>query len=242
MDISADDAQPSDFLLMSSLAAAWDTLGWIKFRLGDLPAAEKFLEASWQLDQNGEIGEHVGEVYEKLGQKEKAAALCNMADAAINFRPNPDPTLQHKLSEAIARLRPFLKPSSATRPNSFHASSPDPHVARSDMRTMNIPFHAKLRGNAGRAEFGLSLTNGSNGARVDNVAFVSGAEELRNAIASLTAAKYVQSFPDETPTRILRKAKLNCTIYDKNCVLILSTVMDAAVPPSVPIPVIHNSN
>src|ERR1700693_353192 len=35
----------------ASLSAEWDTLGWVKFRLGDYEGATKYLEASWRLMQ-----------------------------------------------------------------------------------------------------------------------------------------------------------------------------------------------
>lgn len=69
MDITPKDTEPSDFSLMLQLAANWDTLGWIKFRSGDLPGAEKYLQSAWALVQGAVIGEHLVETYEKLGKK-----------------------------------------------------------------------------------------------------------------------------------------------------------------------------
>ena len=56
------------------------------------------------------------------------------------------------------------------------------------------------------------------------------AEELRGAIAALAALKYPQSFPDNTATRVIRKAILSCSIYSKSCTLVLMLPTDAAVP------------
>jgi tetratricopeptide (TPR) repeat protein len=218
MDISPDEAEPSDFALMVHLAANWDTFGWIKFRQEDFPAAEKFLEAAWQLMQSAEIGEHLVEVYEKRGKKEKAAAVCNMARTTVFGG-----ALRDRLADEMDRLRPFLKgPISQTS----RAGAPDGAMALSDMRTSHIPFHTKLQGDSRSANFVISIINGS---RVDNVIFVSGAEELRNAIASIAAAKFSQPSPDETPVRILRKAILSCSIYTKDCFLVLMPVTDASV-------------
>jgi len=79
MDISPESAQPRDYALMGQLAANWDTLGWTKFRLGDLPSAAKYIDAAWRLMQSAEIGEHLVEVYEGLGEKVKAAQVCHLA-------------------------------------------------------------------------------------------------------------------------------------------------------------------
>lgn len=224
MDISPDSPQPSEYKLIVQLAANWDTLGWIKFRMGDYSGAGKYLESAWQLMQTSTIGEHLVEVYEKLGKKQKAATVCNMALAA-----GAVPDLHQKLSEEMTRLRPFLK--APTGPGTIVTRSgvPDGSMALSDMRTINIPFRTKLQGSPRMATFAISLTNGP---RVDNVVFLSGAEELRKAITALAATKYPQPFPDDTPTRILRKATFSCSIYTKDCILVLMPVQDAAVPAS----------
>ena len=222
MDISPDDTEPSDFALMPELAANWDTLGWIKFHLGDLPASERYLEAAWALMQAPDIGEHLVEVYEKRSKKEKAAAVCNMALAA-----SVTSALREKLAGEIARLRPFLK---APAGRLGRPGAPDGGMALSDMRSLNIPFHTRLKGNSRSAHFVISIINGS---RIDNVVFVSGAEELRNAIAAIAATKFSQLSPDDTPIRILRKATFSCSIYTKDCFLVLMPVTDAVVPDPV---------
>jgi tetratricopeptide (TPR) repeat protein len=226
MDISPDDAEISDFALMPQLAANWDTLGWIKFRLGDVPAAKEYLEAAWQLMQSPAGGEHLVEVYERLGKKEQAAAICNMA-----LSLGGDSSFHQKLSDEMTRLGPFLKASTGFGGRSI---KPKGAMVLTEMRTLKIPFHTKLQGNSRSAEFLISLTNG---ARVDNVVFVSGAEELRNAIATIAGAKFAQTIPDDTPTRILRKATFSCSTYTAECYLVLMPVVDAAVPVNVPVTV-----
>lgn len=223
METSPEDAQPSDFSLMLQLAASWDTLGWIKFRAGDFPGAEKYLQSAWELVQNAVIGEHLVEAYEKLGKKGKAAAICNMALAT--YFPKQDAIAQKKLSEEMTSLRPYLN-NSNTQPG--HPRPPvQGSVALSDMRALTVPFHRKPQANSVSANFLISITTGP---KVDNVVFVSGAEELRNATDALTALKYPQSFPDTTAARVMRKATLSCSIYTKNCTLVLMLATDSAVP------------
>lgn len=225
MDISPESAQPKDYALMVQLAANWDTLGWVKFRLHDFPVAEKYLEASWRLMQTAEIGEHLVEIYEELGEKGKAAQICHLANAALGHSPSPDKNLRQKLTEQMTRLRPFLKSSSSSGSSTSRRTVPDAYVGLTDMRSMNIPLRTKLRGESGRATFVISLLNGP---KVDAVHFVSGSEELRAVVPALSAAKYPLSFPDAVPTRILLKANLNCSVYSKDCLLFISTVTEAA--------------
>ena len=135
--------------------------------------------------------------------------------------------LREKLAGEIARLRPFLK---APAGRLGRPGAPDGGMALSDMRSLNILFHTKLKGNSRSAHFVISIINGS---RIDNVVFVSGAEELRNAIAAIAATKFSQLSPDDTPIRILRKATFSCSIYTKDCFLVLMPVTDAVVPDPV---------
>jgi tetratricopeptide (TPR) repeat protein len=224
MDISLQDSEPSDFSLMLELSANWDTLGWIKFRAGDFPGAEKYLQAAWEIVQRADVGEHLVETYEKLGKKEKAAAICNMA--LSSYVPG-GPATHQKLSDAMARLRPFLTNTAGSSGNLRSAHSVDGGVALSDMRTLQVPFRTKLQANSVSATFLISITNGS---KTGDTVFVSGADELRGAIAAVASLKYPQSFPDDTPARVVRKATLSCTIYAKNCTLILMLPTDAAFP------------
>lgn len=57
----------------------------------------------------------------------------------------------------------------------------------------------------------------------------------KEEIPVLTGLKYPQCFPDSTPVRIIRKAILSCSIYSKNCTLVLMLPTDAAVPAPFPV-------
>ena len=228
MDISPDNTKPYDFALMAQLAADWDTLGWIKFRMGEFAAAEKYLLASWQLDQTAVSGEHLVEVYEKQRKTQKAASICNMAKAVANNSPTTqDPKLSDRLTEAMKRLQPYLSPAPKAGASSTGYHSTDGQVALVDMRSLDVHLSTKLRAEASHADFVISLTNG---AKVDHVVFLSGSEELRNTTASIAATKFLLSFPDATPTRILLKGSLSCSIYAKECLMLLSTVEEASPP------------
>jgi tetratricopeptide (TPR) repeat protein len=223
MDISPEDTEAADFQLMPALAAAWDTLGWIYFRAQDFHAAKPYLEAAWQLSQTPLIGEHLVEVLQKLGEPRAAASVCARGLAAVPSTSSSD--LYKSLGTEWESLKTYLKlPQGGS---SIEAASSQGAMWLSDMRTLSIPFHIKLQGNSRTAQFVVSFTNSS---KVDNVTYVSGADELRNATADIAAAKYPQSFPDDTPVRIIRKATLSCSIYMKQCVLILLPIGDAAVP------------
>jgi tetratricopeptide (TPR) repeat protein/transglutaminase-like putative cysteine protease len=67
-DIDLDDLSLKDVQTAPILAAYWDTLGWVNFRMGNLDPAEKFLRAAWSLTQNSLIADHLQQVYKKQGK------------------------------------------------------------------------------------------------------------------------------------------------------------------------------
>ena len=228
MDITPSDTKPYDFSLMAQLAANWDTLGWINFRTGDLSTAEKYLLASWQLDQTAVSGEHLLEVYEKEGKTQKAASICSMVKAIpTNSSGNQDPKVGDRLTAAMKRLQPHLGSARQEGSSASGYHSTDPQVRLVDLRSIDVQLSTNLRAEASHADFVISLTNGPAG---KNAVFLQGSDDLRNAITAISATKFPLSFPDAIPTRILRKGSLSCSIYAKQCLLLLSTVEEASPP------------
>ncbi|MEX3581676.1 MAG: tetratricopeptide repeat protein [Burkholderia sp.] len=64
-----------------------DSLGWVKYRLGDNAVAEKILSRAYSLQPNAEIGAHLGEVLWKSGQQDKARDAWR---AAQKLEPDND--------------------------------------------------------------------------------------------------------------------------------------------------------
>jgi len=62
-NVELDGLKIEDLQNVSSLAAYWDTLGWVHFQKGNLDAAEKYITAAWFLQQHSEVGYHLGMVY-----------------------------------------------------------------------------------------------------------------------------------------------------------------------------------
>ncbi len=52
-----------------------DSLGWVEFRLGNLPEAQRLLRQSWQSRPHPEVAAHLGEVLWTLGQQEEARQI-----------------------------------------------------------------------------------------------------------------------------------------------------------------------
>ena len=86
-NLSLDRLTQQDLPLVQSLVAYWDTLGWIEFDEGNLDKAEKYVGAAWALGHHGEVGDHLGQIYEKRGDKDRA--LRTYALSMNGLRPIP---------------------------------------------------------------------------------------------------------------------------------------------------------
>jgi Flp pilus assembly protein TadD len=82
--------------------AVLDSLGWVRFKRGDLREALSTLERAYQLSRDPEIGAHYGEVLWKNGSQQQARQIWASALAR-----NPDSV---PLKEVLARFVPLEKP------------------------------------------------------------------------------------------------------------------------------------
>jgi tetratricopeptide (TPR) repeat protein len=69
-----------------------DSLGWVRFQRGAPKEALPVLERAWNLQHNGDIGAHWGQVLWSLGQRSEALAIWQKA-----LRQDPDSDLLQKL-------------------------------------------------------------------------------------------------------------------------------------------------
>lgn len=77
--IKLDNLKLEDIQSVGGLAAYWDTLGWVYFRLGQLEDAEKYLNAAWNVTLDPMAADHLGQIYEKQGKKHDAIVAYSNA-------------------------------------------------------------------------------------------------------------------------------------------------------------------
>ena len=192
-NLSIDQLTQKELPLVPSLVAYWDTLGWVYFTDGNLDKAEKYVSAAWGLGHHGEVGDHLGQIYEKRGEKDRA--LQTYALALSGDRPVPETrgrlaTLvggDSKVDAAVAKYKEELQNS----------------------RTINL---GKATKEAGDADFFVLLSRGAgSAATVEGVKFISGDEKLKGLSDALRTADYHLTFPDDTPVKILRRGTLSCS-------------------------------
>jgi Flp pilus assembly protein TadD len=197
-NVTLDRLTQQELPLVSSLIAYWDTLGWVHFAEGDFATAEKYVAAAWSLGHHGEVGDHLGQIYEKRGDKDRA--LRTYALSMNGLRPTPETRDRlaslaggdTKADAAVARYKEELQ----------HLSTVDLGKAT---QTGNADFFILLSGGAGSQS------------RVDTLKFVSGDEKLKSFTDALRTADYHLTFPDDTPVKILRRGTLLCSVTTGRC-------------------------
>jgi tetratricopeptide (TPR) repeat protein len=201
-NVSLDRLAQKDLPLVSSLIAYWDTLGWVHFAEGDFGKAEKYVAAAWDLGHHAEVGDHLGQIYEKRGDKDRA--LRTYALSMNGLRPTPETRGRlaslaggdAKADAAVARYKDEL-----------------PHLS-----TIDLGKAAQT----GNADFFILLSGGGGAAvKVDAVKFVSGDEKLKSFTEALRTADYHLKFPDDTPVKVFRRGALSCSMTTRTCTFVL---------------------
>lgn len=189
--VKLSDLKKEDLGHTPSLAAYWDTLGWVHFRLGNYEKAEKYLNAAWLVTQSSTVADHLGQAYEKEGKTKAAIHMYQLALAV-----SPASSGKTNLPETRARLE-RLRPGGG-EPNVLLSATPEP----SSIRTFKV---RRITKDTANAEFFLLLGPGSK-----EVKFVSGSDQLKSADKLLNTIDFRTSFPDDGPTRLLRRGILSC--------------------------------
>ncbi len=192
----------------SSLAAFWDTLGWVYFRMKNYDLAEKYLNAAWSLAPAEVIGEHLGQAYEDNHKVKLALQTYQMALYRLRLRGTNGPS--------ATRLTAKIQKISGGQPTNNAMASSD---GLNQLRTFKLP-----RVIAGTASADFLVRLGSEG-KIDDVKFVSGSEELKNAAKAMNAAAIRFPFPDNGPSRLVRRGIVSCFLHS-GCTLVLYNLED----------------
>jgi tetratricopeptide (TPR) repeat protein len=184
-----DQLSERDLGLVSSLAAYWDTLGWVHFVKGDYDAAEKYVLSAWNLGQHADIGDHLGQIYEKQKKKDDAIRAYALALNCVR----PDPETRDRLAALVGKEKV------------------DSVVAqyKNELQQQQTIKLGKAT-QAGSADFFVLLDSEKSRAVPEGAKFVSGDEKLKSFVTALQSAKYGLNFPDDIATKALRRGTLSC--------------------------------
>jgi len=160
------------------------------------------------LEQNGGIGDHLAQIFEKRGKKDQAIKAYALALAAPGAIP-----------ETRARLTLLLGSNSGI----------DDLVAKAqpELIAARTIFAGKLLDADARADFFIALSPDDKSARVNSVGFINGSESLRVAAQKLRTINYGEVFPNAVPMKIVRRGTLSCLAKARECVLVLASAQDA---------------
>jgi len=168
------------------LAAYWDTLGWVHFKMLNYPEAETYLSSAWELSQSGVIADHLGQAYEQGGKPEAAVRMYRLALAASPHLTETQKRLDHL---APVKSRPTGK---------FDLT------ALNQRRTMKLP---RLVPGSATAEFFFLLAPGP---KLEDIRFISGSDKLRNAKKALSSTAFNMPFPAGSDARLVRRGVVGC--------------------------------
>jgi tetratricopeptide (TPR) repeat protein len=200
-NVEAGSLKLDDLYYVASLAAYWDTLGWVYFQKGDLDAAEKYIRAAWTMQQHGDVAYHLGMIEEKRGMKDEAIRFYAQGTEA--FRTSPE------VRDSLMRLAPPAEISKLR------------NKAKQELRELNVINMGQLMPNLKdpvQAEFYVVFgPDATRNSQVLDVKFINGVDSLKSAMPALKALKYSLVFPDNAQTKVIRRGALHCVPKPGGC-------------------------
>jgi tetratricopeptide (TPR) repeat protein len=204
--IALPELSMTDVRQIYTLMAYWDTLGWVLAESAQLDEAAAYLHAAWKLTQDGVVGRHLCDVYERMHKTDMATRACNMAE----FRM-PMSSIS-MIGRAGGKLDFAEKPEQMTKGTAKRKSASEAADLVINERTFKLPRF--LQGTEW-AEFFLlfSVDGKSKTFRVDDVKFVSGSDKMKTQGKQLKAIDFDFPAPGEGASRFVRRGILGCYQY-----------------------------
>ncbi len=184
-----DRLGPSAFSSMRLVALAWSRIGWAKFQHGENLAAMQFLTSAWLLSQSGTVGNRLGQVLEKQGQREKARHMYALAVAAGGSA--------NEVLDSRARLAKLAG----------DAAEKDFAQAPAELAQARTVKLGVITSKSVSARFNLVFDSSP---RPERAEFVDGDESLRSTAEQLREKDFPVRFPDVSSVKIVRRGVVSC--------------------------------
>jgi tetratricopeptide (TPR) repeat protein len=195
---------PVQLNAVSNIARYWDTLGWVYAQSGELQKGLDYIRAAWKLGQNSEAGDHLAQIYEKLGQKDRAIEAYAQSLATPRWSP-----------DSRARLT-LLLGGNAQIPDIIAKAQPQ-------IDAMSSFVLKGMEKEDVSADFWFLFANegSGNSSRLETIQFVHGSESLRPFADELRSLDFGVKFPDAAAIRLIRRGSLSCSSQSGDCTLML---------------------
>lgn len=202
--LSLDKSAGPQLSLTSSLAAYWDTLGWVEFKRGNVESALRYLRASWQVREEAIVGEHLGRVLERLKRPREAFVVYRTALGL----PAPSDWLRDRTRELGLSLKPAP---TTTDSGTLLTQKRTVAVSKSvvPVRIVEVMLVANAKG------------------LITSARAVAATETSAAAARSLVGTRLPVDAPDAVPFRLVVRGALSCADGKPPCSLVLFGLNDA---------------
>jgi tetratricopeptide (TPR) repeat protein len=210
--ISLPDLRMEDLRKVQTVAAYWDTLGWVEERMSKLDEAELYLRASWRLTQDGVVAGHLCHLYRREHKVERAIQMCR---AAVYRMSMSQQLALDQYATEIAAAQENLNFLTGGAAKSELAKSKSASEASDQViheREFKLPRF--LQGTES-AEFFVLLASDGTGKKfkVQDVKFINGSEKMKLQGKQLKNVDFDVPAPGDVPTRFVRRGILGCYEY-----------------------------
>jgi tetratricopeptide (TPR) repeat protein len=215
--ITLVDLKMEDVRKIFTLAAYWDTLGWVYERMTNLEVAEQYLRASWNLTQDGVVAGHLCHLYKRVHKVAAAVEMCRLAIYRIPMSEGWTLS-QYKTEIDAAQENLRLLTSGAAS-----GGSVDPSDVVIRERTFKLSRF--LPGTESAEFFVLLASDGkSKSFKVEDVKFVSGSDKMKLQGRQLKSIDFNLPAPGGVSTRFVRRGILGCYQYSGCSFVLLDPV------------------
>jgi TonB family protein len=198
-----------------ALAVYWDTLGWVHFVRGDAQGAEPYIRASWTSHPTAVVGDHLGQVYEKLGHRDEA--LYSYAAALVCSRTSDESAEQEAGPELMQRMLRIggvkFNPDSTVEIGKKELAP---------LQSVSVPNPDKL---SGSGDFVLLVAKPN---KVVDVRQITGDATLKPLTVALRSAKSPLDLPPSAEVLMPRRGTMTCTAGQSVCQLVLLSTNQAS--------------
>lgn len=216
--ITLPELKEQDLSKIVELAAYWDTLGWVNERLSNFEPAERYLKASWRLDQDGVVAGHLCHLYRREHRVASAIHMCQLAVSRMSMSGQASlGRYNAELASAQENLR-SLTGRNTKAANTFNDSGKT--VAE---RTFKLPRF--LPGTESGEFFLLFASDGkSRTFTVENVKFISGSKAIKMQAKQLKNISFNVPAPGDAKTRFVWRGILGCYEYSGCSFVVLDPI------------------